>query len=78
MMVSVPDEPDALIKQKDAHHYEQNVGVWSCPTGTADKQYKKIISQLENWTSRNSIGHLLARYAWVSYQLKLWPAPGTG
>ena len=28
---------------------------------------------MEKWTSQTSKGHLPARYAWVSYKLKLWP-----
>ena len=72
-MVSVPDGPDDLIEQKDVHHCDEILGVWSCPAGTDDKQYEKIVNQVEKWTSRTSNGHLPARYAWVSYKLKLWP-----
>ena len=73
MKVPVPDGPDALIKQKDVHACEETLGVWSCPAGSEDKQYKKITDRVEKWTSRTSNGHLPARYAWVSYKLKLWP-----
>ena len=62
IMVSVPDGPDALIEQKDVHHCEETLGVWRCPAGIEDKQYKKIVNLVEKWTSRTSNSNLLARY----------------
>ena len=72
MTVSVPDGPDALIKQKDVHHYEETLGNGSCSTGTEDTYYTKTLNELENWASRTSTGHLPTCYTWVSNMLKLW------
>ncbi len=52
----------------------ETLGVWGFPAGTDDDQLKKIFEKGKQWTNRTTNGHLPAKYAWVLYRLKLWPA----
>ena len=71
--VPLPDGSEAAIKQRSVYDCKETLGVWSCPAGTEDKQYKKILGRMETWHSRTVNGHPPATFAWVSYHLKLWP-----
>ena len=71
--VPLPDGSEAAIKQRSVYDCKETLGVWSCPAGTENKQYKKILGRMEKWHSRTVNGHLPAKFAWVSYRLKLWP-----
>ena len=71
--VPLPDGTEAPIKQRSVYDCEETLGVWSCPAGTEDKQYEKILGRMEKWHGRTINGHLPAKFAWVSYRLKLWP-----
>ena len=73
LYVPLPDSSEVTIKQRSVFDCEETLGVWSCPAGTEDKQYEKILGRMEKWHSRTVNGHLPAKFALVSYRLKLWP-----
>ena len=70
LCVPLPDGSEAKIEQRNAYQCEETLGVWSCPAGTEDKQYEKILGRINKWHVRTKNGHLPAKFAWVSYQLK--------
>ena len=74
LYVPLPDGTHASIENKGPTESVETLGVWSCPAGLDDKQLKKIYDKCETWVTRTSNGHLPAKYSWVSYRLKLWPA----
>ena len=73
LLVPLPDGSEEPIQQYDVHHCEKTLGVWSSPSGEEGSQLEKIAERVEKWTSRTANGHLPAKFAWVSYKLKLWP-----
>jgi hypothetical protein len=73
LLVPLPDGSEEPIQQYDVHHCEKTLGVWSSPSGEEGSQLEKIAERVEKWTCRTANGHLPAKFAWVSYKLKLWP-----
>ena len=69
-----PDGTHAPIDQKSSGTAVETLGVWGCPSGEDDDQIAKMVSRSTLWTARTKNGHLAAKYAWVSYRLKLWLA----
>jgi hypothetical protein len=73
MMVRLPDDTEEPIAMRGVHHEEEMLGVWSSPAGDEKEQTAKITKRVEKWTTRTGNGHLPAKYAWMSYKMKLWP-----